>query len=99
MLAGIVLSCSKKDMTEPKPTASYQIRIAAVENNGTRSFTPISRVKAGKIAIEYETAEVSDVKEYHVEVSADGINFKKVKTIASDLTNPNKLYRDTLVLE
>jgi len=98
ILAGII-SCSKKDIIESKSTGSYQIRIAAVDNNGTRSLTPISLVKAGKVAIEYETAEVADIKEYNVEVSADGINFSKVKTIAADLNNPNKVYRDTLVLE
>ena len=98
LLAGIV-SCSKKDIVETQPAGNYQIRIAAVENNGTRSFTPISMVKAGKVAVEFETAEVSGVKEYNVEVSADGINFTKVKSIAADLATPNKIYRDTVILE
>ncbi len=92
-------SCSKKDALEAKATGNYQIRIAAVEMSGARSYTPVSRVKPGKVAVEFETAEVADVKEYDVEVSADGINFRRVKTIAADQKTPDKFYRDTVVAE
>src|SRR5215211_2108954 len=98
LCAGII-SCSKKEVTEPGSTGAYQIRIVAVDNNGAKSYTPISRVKSGKIAIEYETSEVADIKEYKVEISSDGLNFRTAKTIAADLNNPNKMYRDTLLLE
>ena len=92
-------SCTKKDVIETSSTAAYQIRIAAIDNNGTKSFTPITRVKSGKVAVEFETAEVSNLKEYQVEVSVDGFNFKSIKTIAADLQSPDKTYRDTVVLE
>ena len=99
LLAGVFMSCSKNEIIESNSTGNYQIRIAAIENNGARSTTPITMVKSGKVAIEFETAEVSEVKEYKVEVSTDGTNFRSVKTIAADLNNPNRIYTDTIVLE
>lgn len=91
-------SCSKKDAAAPPPAVTYQIRVVAVDNNGDRSYTPVSRVKSGKVAVEFETADVADVKEYNVEVSTDGVLFKTVKTLAADAKEPNKLYSDTVVL-
>lgn len=99
LLLLLFFSCTKKDLIETSANGSYQLRIAAMDNSGARSYTPISRVKAGKVAIEFETAEVSDVKQYDIEVSADGISFKAVKAIAADLQTPNRLYRDTIVLD
>lgn len=104
-ITGLVLlaslaSCTKKDKTEPPLSASdYIIRVAAVDNDGSKSFTTFSRVKSGKVAIEYETTSVYNVKQYDVEVSPDGVTFTKVKTIAADLNNPDKVYRDTLILK
>lgn len=94
-----LVACSKKDTTVEKASAFYQIRIAAVESNGSRSYSPTTRVKSGKVAIEFETGEASGIAAYNVEVSTDGRNFTTVKRIASDALNPNKLYSDTLVLE
>jgi len=95
-----LFSCSKKDLADAKPAATtYQIRIAAVDSDGTRSYTPISRVKSGKVALEFETVDVSNLKEYNVEVSANGSNFKSVKIITADLKSPDKVYRDTLELQ
>lgn len=97
----ILFACTKKDLIETqKPAAvTYQIRVAAVEDNGTKSYTPISRVKSGKVAVEFETAEASEIREYNVEVSVDGSNFKSVKTIKANLQTPNGLYHDTVVLD
>lgn len=91
-------SCSKKDVVAPKTPLRYQLRIAAVENSGTKLYTPVTRVKSGKVAVEFETGDVAGIKEYSVEVSGDGVVFKSVKTIAADLKTPDKLYRDTVVL-
>lgn len=100
LLLASAFSCSKKDLVEDAAaSAMYQLRVAAVENGGTQYYTPITRVKSGKVAVEFETGEVADIKEYRVEVSADGINFNRVKTIAADLQTPNKMYRDTVVIE
>lgn len=99
LLLAALFACTKKDVLETKSSTNYQIRIAAVENSGTVSYSPISRVKSGKVAIAFETAEVSEVKEYKVEVSADGIVFKTVKTLAADQKMPNRFYSDTLVLD
>lgn len=100
LLLAALFSCAKKDrIEETSASGAYQIRIAAVDNNGTKSYTAISRVQAGKVAVEFETAETTGVKEYNVEVSADGVNFRTVKTIAADLQMPNRLYRDTVHLD
>ena len=98
LIAGL-FSCSKKDIQETLPAGNYYIRVAAIEANGSRSYTPITRVQSGKVAVEFETADVSGIQEYQVEVSADGINFTARKTIAADQQHPNKLYSDTLMLK
>jgi hypothetical protein len=92
-------SCSKKDVQDTASKNVYHLRIAAIEISGAKSYTPIAWVKSGKVAVEFETADVDGVKEYHVEVSSDGINFFNRKTIAADTQNPNKLYTDTLILK
>lgn len=97
-LVASLFACSKKDAIEPKAVTGYQIRIAAVNDNGTKSYTSILRVKSGNVAVEFETDEVTGVKEYDVEVSSDGRVFKSVKVIAADTKTPNKLYQDTVVL-
>lgn len=99
LLAAGLFSCSKKDAQETLPTGTYYIRVAAIETNGSKSYTPTTWVKAGKVAVEFETADVSGIKEYQVEVSADGTHFSTRKTIAADVQNPNKLYSDTLMLK
>lgn len=95
----VLFSCSKKDALETTASGNYQIRIAAVETSGAKSYTPISRVKSGKVAVEFESDEADAVKEYNVEISADGVTFKNVKTIVADAKTPNKFYRDTVVLQ
>lgn len=97
-LAASVFSCTKKDVLEQTKTTSYQIRVAAVEDNGTFSYSPTSKVASGKVAVEFETAEVSGIKAYNVEVSTDGTHFNTVKSIPADLHSPDKLYSETIVL-
>lgn len=99
MIAGSIVSCSKEAAIEKTDPSTYIIRVAAIDNNGSKTYTTLSKVKSGKVAIEYETADVSDIKEYDVEVSSDGINFHEVKVIPADLANPNKLYQTTVTLE
>ena len=99
LLAAGLFSCSKKELQETLPSGTFYLRVAAIETNGSKSYTPTTWVKAGKVAVEFETADVSGIQEYQVEVSADGINFTTRKTIAADLQNPNKLYSDTLLLK
>lgn len=93
-----LFSCAKKDAVDPKTPSAYQLRIAAVENSGATFYTPVSRVKSGKVAVAFETDDVADIKEYKVEVSSDGVVFKSIQTIAADLKTPNRLYRDTVML-
>ena len=94
-----LMSCKKTDVLEEKQTGSYIIRVAAVDNDNTRSFTSFSKVNGGKVALEFETTSVENVRQYDVEISSDGgINFSKIKTIAADLFHPNKIYRDTLLV-
>lgn len=97
-LVSIIMSCTKKDSIEKAASSSYMIRVAAVDNNGTKTYTTISKVKSGKVAVEFETAEVSNIKEYAIEVSSDGSNFQLVKIIPADLNKPNKVYSDILSL-
>lgn len=97
--AAAVFSCTKKDVAAPLAANTYFIRVAAIENAGTKSYTPVTQVKSGRVAVEFETAEVSDISEYRVEASSDGLNFKTVKVMAADQKTPNKLYRDTVVLQ
>lgn len=100
LLLAAFASCSKKDgVQEISGDGAYQMRVAAIDNNGTKTYTPIIRVKSGKVAVEFETEAVSDIREYNVEVSLDGVHFNPVKTIVSDMTTPNRLYRDTVLLK
>lgn len=99
IVLAVLFSCSKKDALETAAAGNYQLRIAAVETSGAKSYTSITRVKSGKVAVEFESDEADGIKEYNVEVSADGVVFKNVKTIAADVKMPNKFYRDTVVLE
>lgn len=99
LLIAALFSCSKKDLQESLPAGKYYIRVAAIEANGSKSYTPTTWVKSGKVAVEFETADVSGIKEYQGEVSTDGIHFTSRKTIAADQQSPNKLYSDTLVLK
>ena len=94
-----LFACSKKDAVEAKPSSEYQLRVAAIDKNGAKSYTSISRVRSGKVAVEFETDEATDIKEYDVEVSGDGITFRNIKAIAADLKETNKLYRDTVLLQ
>ncbi|GAA4743857.1 hypothetical protein [Flavisolibacter ginsenosidimutans] len=99
LVLAALFSCSKKDWTGAKSVTNYLIRVVAVDNDGVESFTSISRVKSGKVVVEFETSEAVNVKEYKVEASSDGSHFTSIKTIAADIKLPDKIYRDTLELQ
>lgn len=95
-----IFSCSKKDSLEKEAAAgNYFVRVAAVDNNLQKTYTAISKVKSGKVSIEFETADVVNVKEFDVEVSGDGSHFQTAKVIAVDDAHPNKVYTGVIVIE
>ena len=44
------------------------------------------------VVVTFETAETSNVKQYNVLISTDGINYRKLDSIKSDLVTPNRTY-------
>lgn len=98
-IGGTFVSCVKEKDFVAKDASVYTIRLVAIANDGTKDYTTIAKVKSGKVALEYETAGAANLKCFGVEISTDGLNFQQVKTIPSDPVNPNRVYRDTLMLE
>jgi hypothetical protein len=44
------------------------------------------------VVVTFETAETSNVKQYNVLISTDGVNYRKLDSIKADLVTPNRTY-------
>lgn len=45
-----------------------------------------------KVLVTFETAETSNVKQYNILISTDGVNYRKLDSIKADLVTPNRTY-------
>lgn len=45
-----------------------------------------------EVLVTFETAETSNVKQYNILISTDGVNYRKLDSIKADLVTPNRTY-------
>lgn len=90
------------------PAGTATIKAKALTNCGGTDFgwveltliaTPVKFVSFDfkaignkEVLVTFETTETSNIKQYNILISKDGINYYKIDSVKADLVTPNKTY-------